>query len=84
MWQRIIWNEERGGNVEHIEEHGLFERAAAPRVGDRHHLAICRFATLPPTDGIFTDRIELCSGHMHLLFGGTTPPDCRSGAATGA
>jgi hypothetical protein len=23
MWQRIIWNEERGGNVEHVEEHGL-------------------------------------------------------------
>ena len=23
MWQQIIWNEEPGGNVEHIEEHGL-------------------------------------------------------------
>lgn len=23
MWRQIIWNEERGGNVEHIEEHGL-------------------------------------------------------------
>jgi hypothetical protein len=23
VWQRIIWNEEPGGNVEHIEEHGL-------------------------------------------------------------
>ena len=23
MWQRIIWNEEPGGNVEHIEEHRL-------------------------------------------------------------
>lgn len=23
MWQRIIWNDEPGGNVEHIEEHGL-------------------------------------------------------------
>lgn len=23
MWSRIIWNEEPGGNVEHIEEHGL-------------------------------------------------------------
>lgn len=23
MWQRIIWNEEPGGNVAHIEEHGL-------------------------------------------------------------
>ncbi|MBI1914027.1 MAG: DUF4258 domain-containing protein [Planctomycetes bacterium] len=23
MWQQIIWNEEPGGNVEHVEEHGL-------------------------------------------------------------
>lgn len=23
MWQSIIWNDEPGGNVEHIEEHGL-------------------------------------------------------------
>ena len=23
MWHQIIWNEEPGGNVEHIEEHGL-------------------------------------------------------------
>ena len=23
MWPQIIWNEEPGGNVEHIEEHGL-------------------------------------------------------------
>ena len=23
MWSRIVWNEEPGGNVEHIEEHGL-------------------------------------------------------------
>ena len=23
VWQSIIWNEEPGGNVEHIEEHGL-------------------------------------------------------------
>ena len=23
MWHRIIWNEEPGGNVEHLEEHGL-------------------------------------------------------------
>ena len=56
-----------------IEEHGLLDRASAPRVPDRHHLAICRFATLPPTDGVFTDRTDLCSGHMHLLIGGTTP-----------
>jgi uncharacterized DUF497 family protein len=23
VWQQIIWDEEPGGNVEHIEEHGL-------------------------------------------------------------
>jgi uncharacterized DUF497 family protein len=23
VWQQIIWNDETGGNVEHIEEHGL-------------------------------------------------------------
>jgi uncharacterized DUF497 family protein len=23
VWAHIIWNEEPGGNVEHIEEHGL-------------------------------------------------------------
>jgi hypothetical protein len=23
VWQQIIWNDEPGGNVEHIEEHGL-------------------------------------------------------------
>jgi uncharacterized DUF497 family protein len=23
MFQQIIWNEEPGGNIEHIEEHGL-------------------------------------------------------------
>lgn len=23
MWQQFIWNEEPGGNIEHIEEHGL-------------------------------------------------------------
>ncbi len=23
MWLHIIWNDEPGGNVEHIEEHGL-------------------------------------------------------------
>jgi len=23
MWRRIIWNEEPGGNVEHVDEHGL-------------------------------------------------------------
>jgi uncharacterized DUF497 family protein len=23
MFQQIIWNEESGGNIEHIEEHGL-------------------------------------------------------------
>jgi uncharacterized DUF497 family protein len=23
LWQQIIWNEEPGGNVAHIEEHGL-------------------------------------------------------------
>jgi uncharacterized DUF497 family protein len=23
VWQQIIWNEEPGGNIEHIEEHGL-------------------------------------------------------------
>ncbi len=23
MWLQIIWNEEPGGNVEHIDEHGL-------------------------------------------------------------
>lgn len=23
MWQHIIWNDEPGGNIEHIEEHGV-------------------------------------------------------------
>lgn len=23
MWQQIIWNDEPGGNIAHIEEHGL-------------------------------------------------------------
>lgn len=23
MWRQIIWNPEPGGNVEHVEEHGL-------------------------------------------------------------
>jgi uncharacterized DUF497 family protein len=23
MWRQLIWNDEPGGNVEHIEEHGL-------------------------------------------------------------
>ena len=23
MWRQIIWNDDPGGNVEHIEEHGL-------------------------------------------------------------
>ena len=23
VWQQIIWNDEPGGNIEHIEEHGL-------------------------------------------------------------
>jgi hypothetical protein len=23
VWRQIIWNDEPGGNVEHIEEHGL-------------------------------------------------------------
>jgi uncharacterized DUF497 family protein len=23
LWQHIIWNDEPGGNMEHIEEHGL-------------------------------------------------------------
>jgi uncharacterized DUF497 family protein len=23
VWRRVIWNEEPGGNVEHIDEHGL-------------------------------------------------------------
>ena len=23
VWPQIIWNEEPGGNIEHIEEHGL-------------------------------------------------------------
>ena len=23
MWQQIIWNDETGGNIEHIQEHGL-------------------------------------------------------------
>jgi hypothetical protein len=41
-------------------------------------------ADLPPTDGIFTDRIDLCSGHMHLSSSPWRHPDCRSGAATGA
>ena len=23
MWRQIIWNEDRDGNVEHIEQHGI-------------------------------------------------------------
>lgn len=23
MWQQIVWNDELGGNVDHIQEHGL-------------------------------------------------------------
>lgn len=23
MWRQIVWNDEPGGNIEHVEEHGL-------------------------------------------------------------
>jgi hypothetical protein len=30
VWLQIIWNEEPGGNVEHIEEHGLTPEDVEP------------------------------------------------------
>jgi hypothetical protein len=47
VWQQIIWNEEPGGNVEHIEEHGLTVDDVEHVLADPDSEGVSRSSDLP-------------------------------------
>ena len=55
MWQHIIWNEESGGNVEHIEEHGLTVDDVEHVLATYESEAVSRSSGLPCVFGYTPD-----------------------------
>ncbi len=55
MWQQIIWNEEPGGNVEHIEEHGLTVDDVEYVLANPNSEAVSRSSSLPCVFGTVPD-----------------------------
>ena len=51
MWQTIIWNDEPGGNVEHMEEHGLTVDDAEHVLGNPESEGVSRSSGLPCSFG---------------------------------
>jgi hypothetical protein len=47
VWQQIIWNDEPGGNVEHIEKHGLTVDDVEHVLANPHTEAVSRSSGLP-------------------------------------
>jgi hypothetical protein len=47
VWQQIIWNEEPGGNVEHVEAHGLTVDDVEPVLANPDSEAVSRSSGLP-------------------------------------
>ncbi len=47
MFQQIIWNEEPGGNIEHIEEHGLTIEDVEHVLANFESQSISRSSSLP-------------------------------------
>ena len=55
MWLQIIWNEEPGGNVEHIEEHGLSTEDVEAVLFDPHRRGKSRSSGQPCVFGYTPD-----------------------------
>ena len=55
MWQQIVWNEEPGGNVEHVEEHGLTVEDAEHVLAHPESEAVSRSSGLPCVFGTTLD-----------------------------
>jgi hypothetical protein len=55
MWQQIIWNEEPGDNVEHIEEHGLTVDDVEHVLGNPDRTDVRRSSGLPCVFGAVPD-----------------------------
>jgi hypothetical protein len=55
VWQQIIWNDEPGGNIEHIEEHGLTVDDVEHVLANPDSTAISRSSGLPCAFGTALD-----------------------------
>jgi hypothetical protein len=55
MWYQIIWNEEPGGNVEHIEEHGLTVDEVEQVLANPERKGVSRSSGLPCVFGTVPD-----------------------------
>ena len=55
MWRQIIWNEEPGGNVEHIEEHGLTVTDVEHVLANHQSTEVSRSSRLPCVFGYTWD-----------------------------
>ncbi len=59
MFQQIIWNEEPGGNVEHIEEHGLTVEDVEHVLANFESQGISRSSGLPCVFGHTPDGTHI-------------------------
>ncbi len=55
MWQQIIWNDEPGGNIEHIEEHGLTVDDVEHVLANPDRTGVSRSSGLPCVFGATPD-----------------------------
>jgi uncharacterized DUF497 family protein len=59
VWQQIIWNEEPGGNVEHIEEHGLGIEDVETVLANPEHQRTSRSSGQPCVFGYTPDGVHI-------------------------
>jgi len=59
VWPQIIWNEEPGGNVEHIEEHGLSIDDVESVLADPERRGVSRSSGQPCVFGYTPDGTHI-------------------------
>jgi hypothetical protein len=55
VWQQIIWNDEPGGNIEHIEEHDLTVEDVEQVLANPEREEVSRSSGLPCAFGTIAD-----------------------------
>jgi len=66
MWPQIIWNEERGGNVEHIEEHGLTIEDVESVLANPERRAMSRSSGQPCVFGYTSEGTYIIVVYEHI------------------